>query len=235
MRSLHGRWFAVCSKRCERCGNLCRKRETMHIQGTCQSDDRDTIVIRLTGDSGDGVQLLGEQLTITAALSGRDVRTLPDFPAEIRAPAGTVAGISGFQLAMSARTLFTAGESLDVLVALNPAALKKAIEYLKPGGLLIVNEDSMQPADWKKAACSPRSLTDLAEHYHLLCIPLITNTLNAVEALDLTRPQAKGAKNFYVLGLVLWLFDFSVEQSQLFIDKKFKLKPRLAEANQRAL
>ena len=102
----------------------------------------DAIVIRLTGDSGDGIQLVGEQLTITAALTGRDVRTLPDFPAEIRAPAGTVAGVSGFQLAMAEQTIFTAGETLDVLVALNPAALKNSLEYLNPGGLLIINEDS---------------------------------------------------------------------------------------------
>ncbi len=195
----------------------------------------DTIVIRFTGDSGDGVQLVGEQLTITAALSGRDVRTLPDFPAEIRAPAGTVAGISGFQLAMAEHALFTAGESLDVLVALNPAALKNALEYLKQGGLLLLNEDSMKAKDWEKAGCSPELLSDVAEHYHVLSIPLITNTVKALEGLDLTQPQAKKAKNFYVLGVVLWLFDFSVEQSQAFIDKKFKSKPILADANKRAL
>jgi 2-oxoglutarate ferredoxin oxidoreductase subunit alpha len=101
----------------------------------------ETIVVRITGDSGDGVQLVGEQLTITAALSGRDVRTLPDFPAEIRAPAGTLAGVSGFQLAMSDHAIFTAGERLDVLVALNPAALKHSIDQLALGGLLLLNEE----------------------------------------------------------------------------------------------
>ena len=126
----------------------------------------DEIVIRFTGDSGDGVQIVGEQLTITAALTGRDVRTMPDFPAEIRAPAGTVAGVSGFQLAMSEHAIFTAGESLDVLVALNPAALKNSLEYLNQGGLLIVNEDSLQAKDWEKAGCTPTLLADAAEHHH---------------------------------------------------------------------
>jgi 2-oxoglutarate/2-oxoacid ferredoxin oxidoreductase subunit alpha len=195
----------------------------------------DTIVIRLTGDSGDGVQLVGEQLTITAALAGKEVRTLPDFPAEIRAPLGTVAGVSGFQLAMAEKAIFTAGETLDVLVALNPAALKNALGYLNEGGLLIVNEDSLSLRDWEKAGASPDLLKHASEHYQVISVPLITNTLRALEGLDLTQPQAKKAKNFYVLGLVLWLFDFSTEIVASFIEKKFKQKPMLIEANIRAL
>ncbi len=195
----------------------------------------DAVVIRITGDSGDGVQLVGEQLTITAALTGRDVRTLPDFPAEIRAPAGTVGGISGFQLAMSEHTIFTAGEELDVLVALNPAALKSSLEYLKQGGLLIINEDSMQTRDWEKAKCSPDILTDATEHYHVLSVPLITNTLKALEGLEINNTQAKKSKNFYVLGLVLWLFDLPTEGPLAFIAKKFKSRPLIAQANEQTL
>lgn len=195
----------------------------------------DTIVIRLTGDSGDGVQLVGEQLTITAALAGKEVRTLPDFPAEIRAPLGTVGGVSGFQLAMAEKAIFTAGETLDVLVALNPAALKNALGYLNQGGLLIINEECLSAKDWEKAGASPELLEGASEHYQVLAVPLITNTLKALEGLDLTQPQAKKAKNFYVLGLVLWLFDFSTELVEAFIEKKFKLKPILVEANKRAL
>lgn len=191
----------------------------------------DAIVIRITGDSGDGVQLVGEQLTITAALTGRDVRTLPDFPAEIRAPAGTVAGVSGFQLAMSEEAIFTAGESLDVLVALNPAALKNSLPYLNQNGLLILNEDSMQVKDWEKAGCSPHLLSDVAPHYQVVSLPLLTNTLLAVEALGLTHAQAKKAKNFYVLGLVLWLFDLSTDHCLTFISKKFSKLPAIAKAN----
>ncbi|KTC84116.1 2-oxoacid:acceptor oxidoreductase subunit alpha [Legionella brunensis] len=195
----------------------------------------DAIVIRLTGDSGDGVQLVGEQLTITAALTGRDVRTLPDFPAEIRAPAGTVAGVSGFQLAMSEQAIFTAGESLDVLVALNPAALKNSLQYLSAGGLLIINEDSFQEKDWQKAGMTKDFLDNAAEHYQLVSLPLITQTLQAVVSLEISHAQAKKAKNFYVLGLVLWLFDLPTESCVEFIKKKFKTNPQIAKANELTL
>ncbi|GGI91732.1 2-oxoacid:acceptor oxidoreductase subunit alpha [Legionella impletisoli] len=196
---------------------------------------KESIVIRITGDSGDGVQLVGEQLTITAALAGHDVRTLPDFPAEIRAPAGTVAGVSGFQLAMAEQAIFTAGESLDVLVALNPAALKNSLEFLNQGGLLIINEDSLGPKDWEKAGLSESYLKKVQEHYQILSIPLISNTLKAVEGLDLGLTQAKKAKNFYVLGVVLWLFDLTPEHCSLFIKKKFKKDPLIAKANEKTL
>ncbi len=195
----------------------------------------DAIVIRITGDSGDGVQLVGEQLTITAALTGREVRTLPDFPAEIRAPAGTVAGVSGFQLAMAEHAIFTAGETLDVLVALNPAALKNSLEHLNQNGLLIINEDSMQAKDWEKAGCDPKLLSDVAEHYQVVSLPLITYTLKALEGLDITHAQAKKSKNFYVLGLVLWLFDLPTNSCMAFIAKKFKANAIIAKANEQAL
>lgn len=195
----------------------------------------DVIVIRITGDSGDGVQLVGEQLTITAALTGRDVRTLPDFPAEIRAPAGTVAGVSGFQLAMAEQALFTAGESLDVLVALNPAALKNSLQHLNQGGLLVINEDSFQAKDWQKAGLDRSFLDNSAEQYQVLSFPLITQTMLAVASLDLTKPQASKTKNFYILGLVLWLFDLPTATCQAFIAKKFKANPLVAQANELTL
>ncbi len=195
----------------------------------------DVIVIRITGDSGDGVQLVGEQLTITAALTGRDVRTLPDFPAEIRAPAGTVAGVSGFQLAMAEHSIFTAGETLDVLVALNPAALKNSLQYLNQGGLLVINEDSFQDKDWQKAGMERTFLDSCAEHYHVVSFPLISQSMQAVSSVDLTKPQASKTKNFYILGLVLWLFDLPTSTCQTFIAKKFKSKPSVAQANELAL
>lgn len=207
----------------------------MHIQGKWQSDEQDTIVIRLTGDSGDGVQLLGEQLTITAALSGRDVRTLPDYPAEIRAPAGTIAGVSGFQIAMAPHAIFTAGESLDVLVALNPAALKHSLEYLKPGGLLIINEDSFTEKDWQRAGVSSNLLVEAAEQAQIIALPLITQTLEAVKEAEISHAQAKKSKNFYVLGIVFWLFDLTTDNCVEYIQKKFKTSPLLARANSLAL
>ncbi len=195
----------------------------------------DSIIIRLTGDSGDGVQLIGEQLTITAALAGRDVRTLPDFPAEIRAPAGTVAGVSGFQLAMSSDTIFTAGEQLDVLVALNPAALKKALPYLKHGGLLILNQDSLSDKDWSKAGGEPSELENIKEHYQLLCVPLVSETTAALKEVGLSTSDTKKAKNCYVLGVVLWLFEFETTQALAFMEKKFQNTPDILEGNKRAL
>lgn len=195
----------------------------------------DVIVIRITGDSGDGVQLVGEQLTISAALTGRDVRTLPDFPAEIRAPAGTVAGVSGFQLAMAEHAIFTAGEAIDVLVALNPAALKNSLQYLNQGGLLIINEDSFQEKDWQKAGMDRSFLDNDAEHYQIISLPLITQTLQAVSSLELTKPQGTKTKNFYILGLILWLFDLPTSVCEAFIAKKFKSNADIAKANQLAL
>lgn len=195
----------------------------------------EALVIRFTGDSGDGIQLVGEQLTITASLAGHDVRTLPDFPAEIRAPAGTVAGVSGFQIAMAEHAIFTAGESLDVLVALNPAALQQSLQYLKPGGLLVLNEESLQKKDWEKSGSSPQLLEDAAEQYQILSVPLITNTLNAVQTLEMSQTQAKKSKNFYVLGLVLWLFDLSPEVCIEFISRKFTKDLVIAKANELAL
>lgn len=195
----------------------------------------DAIIIRLTGDSGDGVQLVGEQLTITAALTGRDVRTMPDFPAEIRAPAGTVAGVSGFQLAIAEKAIFTAGETLDVLVALNPAALKNSLQYLSLGGLLIINADSFTEKDWQKAGLDTGFLDDVIQQYQVIFLPLISQTLQALVSLDLSHAQGKKSKNFYVLGLVLWIFDLPTDQSIAFIHKKFKANSVLAQANESAL
>ncbi len=199
------------------------------------NNSSNSMIIRLTGDSGDGVQLIGEQLTLTAALTGRDVRTLPDFPAEIRAPAGTVAGVSGFQLAMSSEAIFTAGEELDVLVALNPAALKKALPYLKHGGLLILNQDSMTAKDFEKAGGGLDSLEEINTHYQVLSVPLVSETLAAVKDLDLSTSDSKKAKNCYVLGLVLWLFELDTSHALDFMDKKFKKNPGVLAANKRAL
>ncbi len=195
----------------------------------------EALVIRISGDSGDGMQLIGEQLTITAALTGKDVRTLPDFPAEIRAPAGTVAGVSGFQLAMAEQAIFTAGETLDVLVAMNPAALKQSLPALKTGGLLIINEESFTDKDWKKAGVDSEFLAERQENYQLLAVNLVSQTLEAVKRFDLSQTQAKKSKNFYVLGLILWLFDFSTEPCREFLKRKFARNLELEAANNAAL
>lgn len=195
----------------------------------------DSIVIRIAGDSGDGVQLVGEQLTITAALQGREVQTLPDFPAEIRAPAGTVAGVSGFQLAMSDRAIFTAGETVDVLVALNPAALKQSLPYLRQDGILLLNADSLQDKDWEKAYYDSNILSDIQSLYQVLSIPIIQLTLQAIEGLGVSQSEGKKAKNCYVLGLILWLFELPTTDCLRFFQDKFKDNPLLQQANTRAL
>lgn len=197
--------------------------------------DKHTLVIRIAGDSGDGIQLVGEQLTLTAAVSGRDVKTLPDFPAEIRAPVGTVAGVSGFQLAMADEAIFTAGETLDILVVMNPAALKHSLAYLSQGGLLIINEDSFTEKDFQKASVPQSLLEDAKDHHQVLSIPLITSTLKAIEAFKLSLTEAKKMKNFYVLGVILWLFDLPLEPSFAFIEQKFKKNLIVKDASRKAL
>lgn len=194
-----------------------------------------TIVIRLVGDSGDGVQLLGEQLTITAAQSGHEVRTLPDYPAEIRAPQGTVAGISGFQLALADAPIYTAGESLDVLVCLNPAGLKTSLHLLKKGGLLLINQDAFTEKDYAKAGASAALLEDAKSSFDVVELPLSSQSLLAVAGLDIGTTQARKTKNFYVLGLVLWMFQLPIEPSIRFIAQKFSKNPALQTANERAL
>ena len=195
----------------------------------------DSIVIRIAGDSGDGIQLVGEQLTITAALQGKEVQTLPDFPAEIRAPAGTVAGVSGFQLAMADHRIFTAGETVDVLVAMNPAALKQSLPYLRQDGILLLNADSLQDKDWEKAHADANLLVDIQSRYQVLLIPVIQQTLDAVKNVNVAQSEGKKTKNYYVLGLVLWLFDFDPKECIHFLEKKFKKNTLLQQANLCAL
>jgi len=194
------------------------------------------IVIRITGDSGDGIQLVGERLTLTAAISGKDVRTLPDFPAEIRAPLGSIAGVSAFQLAISEHAIFTAGEEIDVLAALNPAALKKSLEYLQHGSLLILNEDNFKDIkDLDKLSFKENWLQELEAQYQVINLPIITNTIKAVSDLNISHSEAKKSKNFYLLGVILWLFDLSLDVSENFIQNKFIKNKLAAEANILAL
>lgn len=194
------------------------------------------IIIRVTGDSGDGIQLLGEQLTISAAISGKEVRTLPDFPAEIRAPLGSVAGVSAFQLAIADEHIFTAGEEIDVLVAMNPAALKKSIQYLRHNSLLLINADSFQQSkDLQKVGLNDDYLQEINNQYQVLSVPIIQNTLNALKDSSLSHSEAKKTKNFYVLGIILWLFDLDPQDCLAFIDKKFANKPEFAFANSQSL
>ncbi len=192
--------------------------------------------IRLAGDSGDGMQLTGSQLTNTCALAGNDVATFPDYPAEIRAPKGTRAGVSGFQVQFASEEIFTPGDKLDALVVMNPAALVTNLPDLIPGGILIVNEDNFTPKDLKLANCKTNPLEDHSlAGYRVIKVPMTTLTRKSVEELGLSQKLADRCKNFFAMGLVYWLFGRELEPTLRFIREKFGGKEEIAEANERAL
>jgi len=194
------------------------------------------VTIRFAGDSGDGMQLTGSQFTRTAAVFGNDISTLPDFPAEIRAPAGSLPGVSGFQISFSSAEIYTPGDAPDVLVAMNPAALRTNIGELPPGGALIVNSDAFSANNLKKAGYDASPLSDGSlKQYNVFEIPISTLNTRALEGLDMTSKQVDLTKNFFALGLMFWLYERSMEPTLRWIDDKFGAKPVIAEANARAL
>ena len=195
-----------------------------------------TVVIRLAGDSGDGIQISGNQLTNTSAVVGNDVHTFSDFPAEIRAPAGTLAGISGFQLKFSEHAVHTPGDELDMLVAMNPAALKVNIADLKPNGHLIINTTAFNQREFNKAkyASDPLQTGELAA-YQCFEIPITDLTLKAVAEIGLTHAQAKKCKNLYALGIIYWLYNRPLSQTLQWLAEKYKNTPEIVKGNQQAL
>ena len=196
----------------------------------------DRVTIRFAGDSGDGMQLTGTQFTRTAAVFGNDISTLPDFPAEIRAPAGSLPGVSGFQLSFSSSEIHTPGDQPDVLVAMNPAALKANLGDLPPGGALIVNEDAFTPANLNKVGYTANPLRDGSlSSWNLFAIPISALNARALEGLGLTSKQVDLTKNFFALGLMFWLYERSMEPTIKWIDDKFGKRPVIAESNKRAL
>lgn len=195
------------------------------------------VTILFSGDSGDGMQLTGNQLTTTSAVLGNDVSTLPDYPSEIRAPAGSVAGVSAFQLHFSSGEILTPGDNPDVLVAMNPASLKTHLPRLQPNGVLIVDRDAFSERSLAKAGYerNPLDDPDLGTRYRLHALPVTTLTLNALDGLDLKRSVKTRCKNFFTLGLVYWLYDRPLAQSLEWIARKFSRVPLVAEANRLAL
>ncbi len=200
-------------------------------------EELDSAVIRFCGDSGDGMQLVGTQFTNVSAAFGNDVSTLPDFPAEIRAPAGTLPGVSGFQLHFSSHDIFTPGDLVDTLVVMNPAALKTNIADLRRGGTLILNQDEFDTSNLEKAGYKENPLNDagLASRYDLHKVPMTRMTRDAVEGLGLTTKEAGRCKNFFALGLVYWLYERDSAPTEKWIADKFKKNVNIGEANLRAL
>ncbi|MDQ3554067.1 MAG: 2-oxoacid:acceptor oxidoreductase family protein, partial [Chloroflexota bacterium] len=201
-----------------------------------QIQELERVTIRFAGDSGDGMQLTGTQFTRTSAVFGNDISTLPDYPAEIRAPAGSLPGVSGFQLSFSSNEIHTPGDQPDVLVAMNPAALKTNIGDLPAGGALIVNKDAFTKQNLTKAGYAVDPLTDGSlKSYSLFEIPVSTLNARALEGLEMTNKQVDLTKNFFCLGIMFWLYERSMDPTLRWIEEKFGAKPVLAEANRRAL
>jgi 2-oxoglutarate ferredoxin oxidoreductase subunit alpha len=194
-------------------------------------------VIRFAGDSGDGMQVTGEQFTTEAAWAGNDISTLPNFPAEIRAPAGTLFGVSSFQLQFGSQRVYTPGDQLDALVAMNPAALKVHLPDLKPGGILIVNTAAFDQRNLDKAGYAKHPLEDpgLGEKYRLYQVDISGMTKKALEDLSLNAKEKERCKNFFALGLVSWIYTRPLDPTLDAIKKRFAKNEVFVEANTRVL
>jgi 2-oxoglutarate/2-oxoacid ferredoxin oxidoreductase subunit alpha len=196
----------------------------------------DSVVIRFAGDSGDGMQLTGTQFTETSALAGNDLATFPDFPAEIRAPAGSLAGVSGFQVHISSLEVFTPGDEPDVLIAMNPAALKANLRDLKKAGVLILDIDQFNEKNLARVGYKENPIEDgTLNGYQVHKVDITGMTLKSIEGSGLNQRAAVRCKNFFALGLVYWMYNRSLDHTLSWIEAKFPGKPEIAEANRRAL
>ncbi len=195
----------------------------------------DRVIIRFAGDSGDGMQLTGDRFTSASAVFGNDLSTLPEFPAEIRAPAGTLAGVSAFQVHISDHEITTPGDSPNVLVAMNPAALRSELHHLADAGTLIVNTDAFEERNLTKAGYRSDPLSDgTLERYTVYEVPMTTLTKDAVAPLGVKPRDAERSKNFFALGLISWMYTRPSEPTLVWIDEKFGSKPQVAAANRAA-
>ncbi|MCB9062755.1 MAG: 2-oxoacid:acceptor oxidoreductase subunit alpha [Halobacteriovoraceae bacterium] len=196
----------------------------------------ESVVIRFCGDSGDGMQLTGTQFSNTSAIMGNDISTFPDFPSEIRAPQGTIAGVSGFQVHIGSSDTNTPGDESDMLVAMNPAALKSNLNSLKLGGAIILNSDEFNEANLAKAGYTVDPLKDhTLDSYKVIKAPIGTLTLSALEEVDLSKKEKERCKNFYTLGMTYYYYNRKTDQTLKWIEDKFGKKPEIMKANQLAL
>jgi 2-oxoglutarate ferredoxin oxidoreductase subunit alpha len=197
------------------------------------TEQLDRVAIRFCGDSGDGMQLTGTKFTESTALAGNDLSTLPDFPAEIRAPAGTLAGVSGFQVHFSAEDIRTPADNPDVLVAFNPAALRANIGDVKPGGMVILNSDAFTKKNVQRAGYEDDPIEPLRDRYNVVEIPVTSLNREAVKDLGLGSKDGDRSKNFFALGLMFWLYNRPMEPTLRWLESKFK--GDVLEANKRVL
>ncbi len=198
--------------------------------------EREEVVIRFSGDSGDGMQLTGTLFSDTAALFGNDLSTFPDYPAEIRAPQGTVGGVSGFQVHLGHSEINTPGDYADVLVAMNPAAVKANAKWVKPGGTIIFDKDNFTDKNIEKAGYkSDPVVEEKLDNYNVIAAPISSMVKEALKDIGLDPKSVLRTKNMFALGMVYWLFDRRLKYTEQYFDKKFAKKPGIAEANKIAL
>ena len=198
--------------------------------------EREEVVIRFSGDSGDGMQLTGTLFSDTAALFGNDLSTFPDYPAEIRAPQGTVGGVSGFQVHLGHSEINTPGDYADVLVAMNPAAVKANAKWIKPGGTIIFDKDNFTDKNLEKAGYKSDPVAEeKLENYNVIAAPVTSMVKEALKDYGLDPKTVLRTKNMFALGMVYWLFDRKLKYTEQYFDKKFANKPEIAEANKVAL
>ena len=197
----------------------------------------ETVAIRFAGDSGDGMQLAGDRFSSASAIAGNDLRTFPDYPAEIRAPIGTLAGVSAFQINFSSEDIHTPGDALDVLIAMNPAAMKANIVDLKRGGILIANTDNFNEKNFKKADIDSNPLEDenLRGNFQVFEVNITELTRNALAELDLQSNLADRCKNFFALGMMFWMYSRPMDPTKKWIKDKFGNRADIVDANTRAL
>jgi 2-oxoglutarate ferredoxin oxidoreductase subunit alpha len=201
--------------------------------GHAKVERRERVIVRFAGDSGDGMQLAGGRFTDATAVFGNDLATLPSFPAEIRAPAGSLAGVSSFQIHFAARDIATPGDAPNVLVAMNPAALKSNLGQLEPGATIIVNEDAFSTRNLQKAGYEDSPLDDDSlDAFQVKRVPMTTLVTRAIEGLEgATSRDAQRARNLFALGVVSWLYDRPTDVTQRWIEKKFAKEPHVREVN----
>ena len=204
---------------------------------TTKKTNSDVVTIRFSGDSGDGMQLTGGQFSENTAIFGNDLNTLPDFPAEIRAPQGTLYGVSSFQMQFGSKEIYTPGDELDVLVAMNPAALKVHLCDLKENGLLVINTDNFTPKNLKLAEYdeNPTESDSLDKKYKVIKVGMTKLVSTALDDLDLTPKEKSRSTNMFALGLLYWLYERSMQTTIDFLNKKFKNKPLIIDGNVKAL
>jgi 2-oxoglutarate ferredoxin oxidoreductase subunit alpha len=200
-----------------------------------EPENLEEVVIRFAGDSGDGMQLTGDRFTDVSAVFGNDLATMPNYPAEIRAPAGTIAGVSSFQVHISDHDIVTPGDAPNVLVAMNPAALKANIAELPPGSTILVNSDAFDERNLTKVGyeANPLDNGSLAS-YHVVQVPMTSLTLESCKELGVKPRDAERSKNFFALGLISWMYTRPVDPTIEWIDQKFSSRPQVRDANLRS-